>query len=547
MKNEKWIECFFVCITLCLFFVPYITAGDKIDKFLSEAASVEILTRNVNNIFMSLGVDPELKSIDETAKGKTVGNIMLELDKKVPENFSAFQLFVSNIANHKAVSSERINIHKYCLSLVEDKSINKRLLADIIYQYLVNYIQHMLINAYCGKHESLSSAQLLALNNLILYMCPCGQAPTAKRIALIIQCLNDAQKRFKPYENIVITALNTGSLFMESLLTFALQHEGYKSLTINIIDQAYRTIGGERLQKYGLEKLFVIRKFGKQTGLALNFCLNGAKDCAKVGMINIFSESTDYIANCSKAKLKSHIMTAVDASWGGVATHFGHPFRGQGSLKLRKGINRADISYIDGDITFDVTVYMPRFGNPRIYWDRLLFLDLLKEKVLMQDATENTKGLDALKEGDIDNFRTKIVDNIVYTLVSDVVGQERLNKMYERLTRRLKEKNPSDSRKEDEDIAIGERFSQSVNDITKNYVKVDYKRDPYILLQELIIACGQPNGLAYMIGAGKLIRCDQKIIRTLGGCYSPFEKYGDTERRCILRSAEFVEQQIFNE
>jgi hypothetical protein len=63
------------------------------------------------------------------------------------------------------------------------------------------------------------------------------------------------------------------------------------------------------------------------------------------------------------------------------------------------------------------------------------------------------------------------------------------------------------------------------------------------LKQEFVIDGLDDDGEAFMLGSGSLVHIDVKFLKKTGG-YSLFEKYGDKKIRCILRSPEFIEQQL---
>ncbi len=459
-------------------------AANLADQFLREPKEIPALVKTIEYILAQV----EERYLDIIAQ-KIQGT--MSYDSKI------FIEFLKNLHPDLIDKNNAKGINQLCKD-VEDGE----LLAFIIKNNLISIIQEKLAEYYIDSHPKIESQYLARLKGVVLDMCRCPEAPVAKRIALIMHAIHKIKKKFMPIDHIIITSFGSGGMGMEYLLASALQFSGYSSITLNLIDLMYTHL--EQDTADGMQYKTSAQILATRLHLNTHYCLKSTVDSAHLEAVNLFESGFDYIEACIKNhNLQSTVMIAVDAAFKGMSTPIAKPE----SLSFSQNINRIEISItLKSGQTRTIFVYVTRYGKPRIYWDRhLLFWKKIRES-LMQEIENMNTWIEKKRFSEIGKYRFTFISN-----------------MQQILTRHFTE-------------------WTGLSSIT---LHAEYFEDPYATFQELIIDGLQNDGQAYMLGAGILIDLDKELLKKTGG-YSVFEKYGDKGKRCILRSAEYIEQQLEN-
>lgn len=518
----------------------YSTDEADINAFLQESPQVTIAAKAITNILIKLGLESSYQTIEQSPI--TVDSITTELSMQMPQEREAFKEFINKISRQKIIKRAYEEISTISREKFEKTKIftNKQLimLSYIITLYLINKVRSNLIDHYTQRQPLLSEEEINMLYSSCLEMCTCNEALLAKRFILILNCIEQLQQHVPTNHPIVITSLGSSTLLMEYLLVKTLKVAGYQAITLNAIDQVYRSIKNK-----GDDTLNYVNTFCKGTGLSSNVCIQNNSSKAGLNAINIFDSPYTYADACNKnPQLKSTIMLAVDPSMDGVSALFATPFKGSNKKELRAGINRVDIFFTSKfHEQFDITIYLPHFGSPRIYWDRLIFLNPQHQEKFTQHVEQIASAFPEPRQNHIQAYDAALLQEIIQAGVSALL-EENQALIRERTEQKLHQQGKILSTDQREKI-IQRRIEQSQRDKAKNIVTVEYKRDPYIILEDLAFDCLNSQGFGYMLGVNKLIFFDLELLRRTGS-YSLYEQFGDNERRCILRSPEFIEQKL---
>jgi hypothetical protein len=210
------------------------------------------------------------------------------------------------------------------------------------------------------------------------------------------------------------------------------------------------------------------------------------------------------------------------------------------SKSFSPDINRVEIS-VKRECERNLFVYMMRYGKPRIYWDRLCFLNKKFQAKVMDEVAQMAQKLEKDRLSDINSYRSSFISNLVDILHRSYTERNVIPEIKKTLNQKLRKLLPKNKR----NIVVDEISLDLITkrDLSPVSISEIYLDDPYALLQELAIDGLGENGQAFMLGSDSLIQINVEFLKKTGG-YSLFEKYGDKKRRCILRSPEFIEQQI---
>jgi hypothetical protein len=534
MKIPKNLILLSICLLLTQPSLLFSINDIVVDAWLYEPSSVQKTAKEITSILNQLG-------LDTGHPGELTPNTVKEkLTPQIPTDLELFKTFIEQVPQSNEIKQASKDIKKLC-----NEKLNKpdllnaqqiAIISNIITHFFIHSVRTQLIYHYTSTQPTLSKEETESLLLQILGMCTCNEAPLAKRFILILNCVEQLRKSTPTTEHIIITSLGSDRLLMEYLLIKTLKAAGYQSITLNAIDQVYRSIEKPDDSMVGL-----VKTFSNRTELAINICVQGKSANARLNAINVFDSPYDYEHACqTNPSLKSTIMIAVDPSMGGESALFAQPFKGTEKKELRAGINRVDI-FLENRAwdSFDVTIYLPRHGTPRIYWDRLIFFDPEEQEKIEHKITNTENAFPEPRAQNVQAYDAALVQKIIETATAAILeGDQYL--IGERTRKKLAKQDLSEEIREK---IIKRRIAQSTRDIAKNKVKVEYKRDPYIVLEDLAMDCLKPEGFGYMLGVNKLIFFNLQFLNAAGS-YSLYEKFGDNERRCILRSPEFIEQQL---
>ena len=328
----------------------------SIDKLLSESEGIQDLSDAVSMVLEQLGLSPSI-----TIKSPLLPRLIDEFKQILPDDLTTLKNFIMDIPKQSFIEYAEQQVVKYCHNALCQAKISKKVgigsLSFIIEQYLINRVQESLINHYMSSHPQLSETDKSSLRHLTLHMCTCDEAPTAKRIVLILDSINEILQHLDVNDPVIITSLNPGGLLMEYLLMAGLQRVGYMYITFNLIDQNYKPLKDPSDKGYG--KMQSLERFSSQVDLSLNFCNAGKINSAQLNAINVYDTMQTYRDECkNNPDLKSTIMLAVDASMQEISTHYSASVKGTKD-EIKPEINRVDISYSCGDYVRDLVIYFP--------------------------------------------------------------------------------------------------------------------------------------------------------------------------------------------
>jgi hypothetical protein len=163
------------------------------------------------------------------------------------------------------------------------------------------------------QKEAVSKMLYEDLLETSLERCTCNNAPLKKRIELVLDIMRRTYNRNKE-EPIVYTSLDSRQLLHDFWIIRALQANGFKHITVNLIYSSFNPDYDHhtRTEKEYHDLMDGVEELSKRTGLAVN-----PFDLTKkivTGQINIFSNAYDYFirAHLENPELKSSIMTLVD-------------------------------------------------------------------------------------------------------------------------------------------------------------------------------------------------------------------------------------------
>ncbi len=176
-------------------------------------------------------------------------------------------------------------------------------------------IQKLVHNYYKSGSSKQKETVLAILTDDIekspLERCDCDDAPLKKRVELIL----DMKQRILARNNnapLVHTSFGSGHLLQDFWAIRELQRDGFKSLTVNLIDCEFNqelTACEDAEECVDIETS--LQEFARRTGLKVNRYDQTKKAC--IGCINVFSNAYDYCRAClEQPALKSSIMTMID-------------------------------------------------------------------------------------------------------------------------------------------------------------------------------------------------------------------------------------------
>ncbi len=138
-----------------------------------------------------------------------------------------------------------------------------------------------------------------------LQRCFCDDAPLKKRIELLLDMKQRMQGQDKQTP-IVYTSFGSGLLIQDFWAIRELQTDGFKNITVNVIEAT-----AHPKYKKHTALLAALKEFARQTGLHINLFDQSKK--ALPGCINVFSNTYHYCGAClENPALKSTIMTMID-------------------------------------------------------------------------------------------------------------------------------------------------------------------------------------------------------------------------------------------
>lgn len=418
-KKGKWMKFdkkMFFSILLFLFLPTACSIQNaKIDNLLREPKGTESVSQAIDDVLTAIGLH------EKANPQKIFTKIVNELKPQMPDDVAGVKAFIDLIPQEKSIIETQRNILSLCQSLLGDTgALNQNsveLVAYVIHLYLIYRVQNALTYIYLIKHKNISEDDSAYLFSSLMNMCMCQEAPFAKRLLLICSCIGYMKKHFLTEEQIVVTSFGSEDLLMEYLLIQAMRFAGYATITLNAIDQSYRKLANPRNKKH-----IVVDSFSKKLGMHYADCVQGKIVHAALNKINVFDSANDYIQLCkSNPHFKSKILLAVDPSMDGISSIYAKAFKGAEKTEYRFGINRVDIAVTNqAGYTFDVTIYLPQLGKPRIYWDRLLFANAAERKQIMESIDQVAKVLAPQRRQDNAAYHVAVVEE-VFRLIASII------------------------------------------------------------------------------------------------------------------------------
>ena len=555
-------------ISVCIILLILGCAQPAYSLTLTEPAGTEKLAKEIKIILQEIGLEDLYKEFDENNKKET---FVSRVEKSFEENLENLPDkkadYTEYLRNLQLSPQDKSTLKMACSTALANANIpginDPALLAFIIEQIIINELQNnLLAKAIDMQNNALDELQeenifledLPRLYNLSLYMCSCKEAPTERRIALILFAVTDIKKSTPIANEIVITGQNSDTTLMEYLIVRALQFLGYKKITLNIIDQVYRKLQTKTTDENSILYL-TIEGLSKNLNKSLNIYPN-----AKIQEINLFATPFEYQKLCKeKTIFKSNILVTADAVMSGILPEIAKATVGKSTeaTEFRQVINRVNIQLIDfenKDTISEIIIYLPTYSKPRIYWDRLLLSNDDETINEIKKQVENiATRLEPIRQENINAYRKQFIDAAqeeilpkLYNYANEqtIHAKNRIRQEAKIRQQQQMEEGFTEEIEELSEEEVQRRLADSFR-IYKNkgLLKLTYKMDPYLVFEELVHDTLKDNGVAFMLGTGLLVQVTKSMV-TNKPYISIFEQEGDQEVRCILRSKEFVEQQL---